>query len=590
VSELADLYMRQNRAAEAIASAEQALKISPDNQDAHRVLGTVYGSLGTSDTRSGREVQRQNLAKGIEHLERAVGPATARLQADVNVRAMLARLYVANGQYDEAVPVLAEIVKQEPGWLDGAALLVQAYVAAGRTDEAVRWLEENAPINPQLYPTLAELYGRTRRWADASAAYEIALKISSGSFDLRVRYAGMLLGTGADPDALKARGLLREAVTLRAPDDRAMERSLLLLSEAERRTGELDAAERAARRVISQNRRSARGYAALAEALEERRRYQDVADALAPAVALFRGDAEPEGPLSLLLPHLGFAYQQLGQIDKAIAALQEAHKITDGDSSITFYLIQAQLSAKRYTEAAALARQARLDQPDDLRLARLEAEALRLGGQNDAAVAVIEGVVKQQDGNPMAHVALAQVYQSTNRGGQAVKVLQDARAKFPSSTSIAFELGAVFEKQKKYSEAEAAFRQVIAQEPDHGPALNYLGYMLAERGQRLSESVDLIKRALQTEPDNGSYLDSLGWAYFRDGKFDLAAEHLKRAADQLVTNSVVQDHYGDVLFRLGRFDDAIAAWSRALSGDGDDVDQGEIDRKIRSARQKLSKK
>jgi tetratricopeptide (TPR) repeat protein len=114
--------------------------------------------------------------------------------------------------------------------------------------------------------------------------------------------------------------------------------------------------------------------------------------------------------------------------------------------------------------------------------------------------------------------------------------------------------------------------------------------MFAERGERLAESVALIKRALQLEPDNGSYLDSLGWAYYKDGKFDLAEDALKRAADQLVTNSVVQDHYGDVLFRLGRFDDAIAAWSRSLSGDGDDVDRGDIDRKIRSARQKLPRR
>jgi tetratricopeptide (TPR) repeat protein len=114
--------------------------------------------------------------------------------------------------------------------------------------------------------------------------------------------------------------------------------------------------------------------------------------------------------------------------------------------------------------------------------------------------------------------------------------------------------------------------------------------MLAERGERLAESVDLIKRALQTEPDNGSYLDSLGWAYYKDGKYDLAVAPLKRAADQLVTNSVVQDHYGDVLFRLGRLDEAIAAWSRALSGDGDDIDRGGVDRKIRSAREKLPRR
>ena len=591
VAELADLYMRQNRAADSITAAEQALKIDPENRDAHRVLGTVYGSLGTAeDSRASQQAQRESLRKGIEHLERAVGPAGARVQADVNVRAMLARLYVANEQYNDAIPVLAEIVKQEPGWLDGASLLVQAYVAAGRGDDAVRWLEDAVQVSPQLYPTLADLYARSRRYSDAAAAYESALKVSLRSVDLRIRYAGMLLGTGVEKDAVRARDVLREAVEMRAPDDRTLERALLLLAPAERRTGELDASERPARRVISQNRRNPRAYVALAETLEERHKYQDVADVLAPAVTQFRTDPEPEGPLSMLLPHLGFAYQQLGQFDKAVATLQEAHKITGGDTAVAFYLIQAQLSAKKYSDAVALARQARVEQPDDLRLARLEAEGLRLWGKGDEAVAVLEQLTKRQAANPMAHVALAQIYQETNRGAQAVKVLQDARTRFPEDTSITFELGSVLEKQKKYSDAEVAFRQVIAQEPEHGPALNYLGYMLAERGERLSESLDLIKRALQTEPDNGSYLDSLGWAYFKDGKFDLAAEHLKRAADQLVTNSVVQDHYGDALFRLGRYDDAIAAWSRALSGDREDVDHGGIDKKITSAKQQLPRR
>ena len=114
--------------------------------------------------------------------------------------------------------------------------------------------------------------------------------------------------------------------------------------------------------------------------------------------------------------------------------------------------------------------------------------------------------------------------------------------------------------------------------------------MLAERGERLGESVDYIKRALAVDPENGSYLDSIGWAYFKDGKLDLALEHLKRAAQQLRSNSVVQEHYGDVLFRLGRFGDAIEAWNRAIGGDLDSIDRAGLDKKIRSAKQKLPKR
>jgi len=175
-------------------------------------------------------------------------------------------------------------------------------------------------------------------------------------------------------------------------------------------------------------------------------------------------------------------------------------------------------------------------------------------------------------------------------GDVPVTLLEQAQVKFPSETSIGFELGTVFDKQKRFADAEAAFRQVLAREPDNAPALNYLGYMLADRGERLDESVTYLKKALEIDPDNGSYLDSLGWAYYKGNKLDLASDNLKRAAEQLKTNSVIQDHYGELLFKMGRYDDAIAAWTRALAGDGDSIDRAGIDRKIRSAHQKLGKK
>ena len=110
--------------------------------------------------------------------------------------------------------------------------------------------------------------------------------------------------------------------------------------------------------------------------------------------------------------------------------------------------------------------------------------------------------------------------------------------------------------------------------------------MLADRGERLDESIGYIKRALQVEPYNGAYLDSLGWAYFRQNKLDLAESHLRKAAEQRLRDSAVQDHFGDLLFKLGRYDEAVAAWQRALDGDGEQIDRAAIDKKIRSAREK----
>jgi tetratricopeptide (TPR) repeat protein len=589
MAELAALYLRQNKIQDALTTAGQALKVSPDNAEANRVAGIVYAALaetGHENRPRAAAAPDENIAKAIRHLELAI--EHPRGEADPNARAMLARLYIRNGTFDKAITLLTALVDQEPGWGDGPALLAEAYAGAGRTAEAISWLEDRD--DPRLLPTLADFYERERRWKEAADTYERVLQRPSRSTDVRelkTRYASALLNVGSRAEANKARDLLSDVVSANASDARA----LYLRSQAARRLGDTAAAETDARRVIALNKRSPWGYYALAEALEQQHRYQGVIDEIGPVVTEARGRAgDGSFDIGLLLPHVGFAHQELGQHDKAIAAFEEAHRLSPKDPAVAGYLIQANIAAKRFASAVEVARTALTEHPGDLRLIRLHAQALRQSGKPDQGVAVMEEALKKHDDDPAAYIALAQLYSDVDRGAQAVKVLRDAQAKFPDDNTIVFELGAVYDKQKKFPDAEAAFKELLSRDADNAPALNYLGYMLAERGERLQESVDLLKKALQIDPGNGSYLDSLGWAYFKSDKLELAEDNLRRAADQLRTNSVIQDHYGEVLFKLGRYDEAIAAWTRALAGDGDSVNRADIDRKIRNAKQKLGRK
>ena len=106
-AELAALYMRQNRIGEAMTAAEQALKVAPDNLEAHRVLGTIYAALSEADTRTGRggrPVVRsdENATKAIEHLEQAIRRPAG--EPDPNLLANLSRLYVRTGAYNKGDP------------------------------------------------------------------------------------------------------------------------------------------------------------------------------------------------------------------------------------------------------------------------------------------------------------------------------------------------------------------------------------------------------------------------------------------------------------------------------------------------------
>ena len=112
--------------------------------------------------------------------------------------------------------------------------------------------------------------------------------------------------------------------------------------------------------------------------------------------------------------------------------------------------------------------------------------------------------------------------------------------------------GSTFEREKRYAEAEEQFKKVLASDPEHASALNYLGYMLADQNKKLDEALGYIKKAVDLDPANGAYLDSLGWAYFRLGKYELAEENLLKASQKINTDPTVHDHLGDLYQKTGR--------------------------------------
>jgi tetratricopeptide (TPR) repeat protein len=179
---------------------------------------------------------------------------------------------------------------------------------------------------------------------------------------------------------------------------------------------------------------------------------------------------------------------------------------------------------------------------------------------------------------------LADAWLEVGNEKRAVATLEGAHARVPDDTQIAFSLASTYEQTKAFDKAEKAFREIIEADPDHAGALNYLGYMLADRGRKLPEALKLIERALVIEPDNAAYLDSLGWAYFKLKRYNDAVGPLERAAADATRSSVIQDHLGDAYVKLGRHADAADAFDRALKGDRDGIDADRITKKRDQAR------
>jgi len=537
-SELAGLYARNNRADEAIAAAEEALARAPDNAEAHRILGLVYAArVGARNGASEEDVTR-----ALDHLQRGRNPEAP----DFGLYLTLGRLLLTTGETGEAIEVLDEVLDYEPQFTEAIVLLAQAH-------------ETNGDL------------------AAAAAAYERAVQFSPRRANYRRQLAGVLLDAG---EVERARGVLRDLVGMNADDASGW----YSLAEVEFELNDYEAAEAAANRLIALEPDALRGPYILSRIFAAGRRYQEMVDILEPVVRRAREANVDPGQIANLLQRMAAAHERLGNREAAIATLVEAVSLAPGDLGIQAQLTQVYIDAGRYDEAVAVVRRAQSVRPDNLALMRLEAQTLSARGDVDEALRVLERAVTRHRDEPVAHVALADLYSQSQRVDDAVRVLTAAEDRFPDNTVIVFQLGAVLERGARYTEAEGAFRRVLDVNPDDAPTLNYLGYMLAEGGERLDESVDLIKRALEIDPNNGSYLDSLGWAYYKQEQFQLAEAPLVRAGTQLLRNSVVQDHLGDLMFQLERYDEAVEAWERALDGDRDGVDVSSIESKLRDAR------
>jgi tetratricopeptide (TPR) repeat protein len=167
------------------------------------------------------------------------------------------------------------------------------------------------------------------------------------------------------------------------------------------------------------------------------------------------------------------------------------------------------------------------------------------------------------------------VLQRRRRSQDVVDHARRALERFPESTDIRFTLAAGLERTGGWDEAEKEFRAVIAAEPDNASALNYLGYMFADRGVNLDEAKELIEKAVGLDPTSGAYQDSLGWVHFRLGDLGLAEKHLTRAASLEPRDATVSEHLADLYKALGYSDRAAEAYRRALALEPDEEGQRE---------------
>ncbi len=212
-------------------------------------------------------------------------------------------------------------------------------------------------------------------------------------------------------------------------------------------------------------------------------------------------------------------------------------------------------------------------------------EALSRSGDTDAGRAVLEALAEIRADLPSVQIALGDFLRRERDFDAARQAYDRAIALLgtpqPGHWIVWYSRAITHEREDRWPEAEADFRQALSLNPDQPHVLNYLGYTLVERREKLDEALDMIERAVAGEPENGYIIDSLGWVFFRLGRYEEALVQMERAVELLPADPILNDHLGDVYWALGRKREAAFQWRRALSfGPADDLDMERIRRKL----------
>jgi tetratricopeptide (TPR) repeat protein len=455
-----------------------------------------------------------------------------------------------------ASPAGAGSVRQHPDSTAAYQFLLGRHLESeGKIEEAIAAHKRAIDLDPhsaELRAELAGVYARQDRALDSVEAAEAALQLDPAN-----REANRVLGT--------IYAALSEQRNRLRPGDNSSQypsRAIAGLEKA-RREGVPDVGiELLLGRLYIQTRAYAKAVPALRRVVDEQPGYADAALLLAVAQEAM---GEPDAGIVTLEQALLYSprfyrgrlriaelHEKQGRWPEAAESYGKAQAINAAAADLTPRRAAALINAGRPAEARRI----------------LQPAAEISSRRPDPAILYLLAVAERQVGDLTAAEATA----------------KKLRAVAPEDVRGLFVSAQILDARGDAAGAERTLRDLLAKDPLDATALNYLGYMLAERGDRLDEAVELVQRALTVDPANPAFLDSLGWAYYRQGKLNLADPMLTQAAGKLPRSSVVQDHLGDLRFKQQRYADAAAAWERSLTGDGESIDRAAVEKKLREAK------
>jgi tetratricopeptide (TPR) repeat protein len=593
-SGLAELYLRTGRVRDAVLAAQEILKTEPNNLDAHKLLGRVYlQSLGN--------VQNGGPSEKVLQLAIAEYTKIVELQTnDIESRLLLGQLYTLSHDTPRAEEQFKAAQRIDPGSEDVVLNLARLYSDSGDMTQALAVLSA-VPADDRTAKmdyAMGMSYDQLKQNKNAIDAYSKAFELEPDNLDAERGLAQALLNDNQFAPALKH----FEAISTADPQDA---QTYLRIAEIERRQGHYEQALttlKKAKALASDSLEIGFNEGLIDDSLGH---YDEAAQTLQ---GLVKQTTHPDGQYSdaeknnrsIFLDRLANIYREQDKTEQAVQAYQLMVAMGDKYAESGYQgQVEAYRDAKQYDKATQVAQQAALGMPKDKVIQLMLAGQLADSGKADEGLKLAKAQLHGNSDDRDVNLALAQMYTRLRRWKEAADEIDAADAlstKQDDKIYIDFLRGALAERQKHYDSAEEEFRKILAIDANNSMTLNYLGYMLGDRGVKLDEALAMVQKAVQGDPQNGAYLDSLGWVYFKMGQYALAEANLRKATERMAKDPAVHDHLGELYEKTGRLKMAAGQWEQSLQeyarttpADADPGDVSKVQKKLDSARVKLAK-
>jgi tetratricopeptide (TPR) repeat protein len=599
---LASLYFRIGRLHDAEATAKELIRISPDNLDAHQLLGRIYlrqisesqSRLSSSTSNSSSENSAVDLA--IAEFEKIVSLAPK----SVEDRMVLGQLYTIKREDKKAEEQFNIAKSIEPDSEEVILNLVHLFAENGDMTRAVKVIEDisESDRTAKMELALGAAYDQMKQPKKAIEAYRRANGIEPDDERTMETLAQALLSDSQFDEALKVYKDLSAA----DPENAS---AFVHIGEILRRQQKYEdalAAIRKAQQIDANSLEAGYNEGLLLDVLgrydEAAKVYQRMVELTSHANGAYT--TEEKNNRAIFLDRLGTIYHEQNKVNEAIDVYQKMIEL-GSDTEVRGYQNQVDIyrDARQFDKAVEVSRKAVEVNPKNRDLKLMLASELTDVGKTEEGLTMAKSLLANNNDDRQVWLALAQMYTRLRRWKEADEALTKVTSlttKKEDRLYLYFMKGEVAERQKHIDTAEQYFRQALDLEPDSAMTLNYLGYMLADKGLRLPEALKMIRRAVELEPTNGAYLDSLGWIYFKMGEYELAEVNLRQAVERDQTDPTVHDHLGDLYEKTGRIRLAAAQWEISLSqyakSASADVEPGDVTKvqhKLESARVRLAK-